>query len=172
MKSKSIVVISLLLVIIAIFVWLGYVLIFPKRFSNNVSKIAPPEIQVESVLAKKVATDHIKPVKISHDPFLPLSIKLDESDLMNLLKAPILSAKINKKIVYVSGVKGHNADMVTLSLNGRSTTFDFDSGNTHFLLDGKKYVVVYFNPTLEGALIMNLSNGKLNIVNSQGMIEE
>lgn len=171
MKNKVLVIV-LLLFVVAAFAWLGYVLLFPKTSRNNVSRFTPPTFQVESVLAKKVITDHVKPVKITHDPFSPLVIRLDRNDLINLLKAPIYSMNMNKRLAYISGVKSHNADMVTLSLNGRTITFDFNSGNTRFSFDGKEYVVVYFNPTLEGAVIMNLSNGKLSIVSSQGMIAE
>ncbi len=171
MKNKTLVVV-LLLFVVAVFVWIGYVLFFPKAHRSNASRFTPPTFQIESVLAKKVAMDYIRPVRITRDPFSPLIVKLDRNDLINLLKAPLSNANMNKRLVYISGVKSHDADMVTLSLAGKSVTFDFDSGKTRFSFDGKEYVVVYFNPTLEGAVIMNLSNGKLSIVSSRGMITE
>ena len=171
MKNKIAVVI-LLLFVIAIFGWLSYVLFFPKTTRTGTSKFITQTMQVKASLAKKVVTDHINPVKVTHDLFSPLVIKLSQSDLEKLLKAPVSGLRTDERLSYVSGVKSNALSMVTLSLNGKNATFNFNLGNTRFWFNGKEYVIVYFDPTLEGAIIMDLSDGKLSIVTFRGMIVE
>ena len=169
MKNKTVVTI-LLIFIVGIFLWIGYVLFFPKTAKNHNMSFVAPSFQVEAVLSKKVVMDHVRPLKMEVDPFAPLIVNLYQEDLVNLLKVPLLNFTLNRNLRYLSGVKGHEVNMVTLSFGGKSLTFDFDKANTRFSWKKKNYVVVYFDPTLEGAVIMDLSNGKLYTVTSQGLI--
>lgn len=169
MKNKAVITI-LLIFIVGIFLWIGYVLFFPKTTRSHNVSFATPSFQVEAVLSKKVVMDHVRPFKVEVDPFAPLVVNLNHEDLLNLLKVPLLNFALNRDLRYLSGVKGHEVNMVTLSFREKSLTFDFDKANTRFSWNGKKYVIVYFDPTLEGAVIMDLSNGKLYTVTSQGLI--
>ncbi len=169
MKNKTVVTV-LLIFILGIFLWIGYVLFFPKTTRNYNRSFTTPSFQVEAVLSKKVVMDHVRPLKMEVNPFAPLIVNLNQEDLVNLLKVPLLSFALDGDLRYLSGVKGHGVNMVTLSLGGKNSTFDFDKSNTRFSWKGKNYVVVYFEPTLEGAVIMDLSDGKLYTVTSQGLI--
>ncbi|WP_036222917.1 hypothetical protein [Mesoaciditoga lauensis] len=172
MKKNKIVVVLLLLFIIAIFGWLGYTLFFPKSSAPR-ARISsyPQSFKIEAILSKKVSTDYVKPINVKVDPFSPLVVRLNKSDLVSLLKVSISKSQIDKGLTYISGVKSGDINMVTLSLNGKNLTFDFDKSNTHFTWKGNEYVLVYFDPTYEGAVIMNISNGRLYTVTSQGLYD-
>ncbi len=169
MKNKAVVAI-LLMVIVGIFLWVGYVLFFPKTTMNRNESLGTPSFQVEAVLSKKVVMDHMNPLKIEVDPFTPLVVKLSQEDLVNLLEVSLSDSSFDKNLRYLSGVKGYGVNMVTLSFEGKKSTFDFGKANTRFSWDGKNYVVVYFKPEFESAVIMELSNGKLYTVTPQGLI--
>ncbi len=173
MKNKKIVVWLLLLLIIAIFGWIGYTLFFPKSPSRNFNvNVRPQTFRIESALAKKVSTDYVRSIKVTQDLFSPLTIKLNKEDLVSLLKRSDVNYKVNPDLRYLSGVKSDEVNMVTLIVSGKCITFDFDKSNTHFSWRGQKYVLVYFDPTYEGAVIMNIFDGQLYTVTSQGLIIE
>jgi spore coat protein CotH len=172
MKNKKFVVVLLLLFIIAIFGWIGYILFFPKSSSASIRSrnSYPQTFNIESVLAKKISTDYVKSVEMKNDIFSPLVVKLNKEDLISLLKTSDMNVKFNSNLRYLSGVKSHGVNMVTFLLNGKSVTFDFDKSNTHFSWNKSEYVLVYFDPTYEGAVIMNILNGQLYTVTSQGLL--
>ncbi len=171
MKNNKLIVTLLILFIVAIFGWIGYTLFFPKSSSAATSNMYPRPINVERALAMRVPVDFVKSIKVKEDLFSPLVVKLDREDLVSLLKSTsfaLTTAESNLR--YLSGVKSKNVNMVTFSLNGKSLTLDFNRSETHFSWKGQNYVLVYFDPAYEGAVIMNVSNGRLYIVTSRGLI--
>ncbi len=169
MKSKTLVIV-LLLFIIAVFGWIGYVLFFPKSPQRRRSNPYIQTFKIESILSKRISTDYVKPIEMKIDLFSPLIVKLNKRDLVSLLKTSDLKFKVDGSLKYVSGVKSQSVNMVTLSLGGKNMTFDFNRSTTHFAWKGTKYVIVYFDPIYEGAVIMNISTGRLYTVTSQGLI--
>lgn len=167
--NKNILVVVLLLIIIGSMAWLAYVYLFPKPAGASSARVSEPMQQVEFILKKKVSTSDISIGSFSNDPFSSLILKLNQPDLSALLKGTD-GVGADKRIVYISGAKSSVMSIATLSINRNVQTFDLDRGNSKFSFNGKEYVIVYFNPDLEGLVAMELSSGRLYVIKSQGMI--
>lgn len=166
---KNIISVILVLFIVGIFGYLGYVLFYPKsqnivRQTENVNVSA----QVSSILQRSVNTSKIKPIILKSDPFLPLMIKLDQTSFAELIKNSDLSTVVNSNVHIVGMAKGI-ANMVTLYVNGKLITLNL-TDKSIFEFEGKNYLVSYIDPALGSTVIMDLSTGNLYVVNSRGLI--
>jgi|UniRef100_A0A7V3REY6 hypothetical protein len=170
MKNNNMIVIILIIFIAAVFLYLGYIFFFPKNFSLSQSQ-HPIDLtkQFSSILQKNVYTDQIKPVKMEFNLFSPLVIKLNQNSFIELLNMN-QSSVINPNVFWVSGANGNDFEMATLSINGKIVTFNVRNADSTVELDGKSYLITYSNPIMEGAVLMDLSTGKLYVVNSRGMV--
>ncbi len=166
MADKNKILVPILIIfIIGIFLYLGYVLFFPKR---AVTVIRTSQPQVSVILNQPVKDDKINPVQLNSNPFLPLFIKLNEDSFENLIKSSVLSTNVNRSI-YVVGMAKGVANMVTLYVGGEVLTLNL-SDNSTFYFQGKRYLVTYIAPSFSSAVIMDSSTGNLYVVNSQGFI--
>ncbi len=171
MKNNKMLVVVLLLFIVAVFGWIGYTLFFPKS-SIPVSRrnFYSSSVNFERALNMKVPLDFVKSVSVGRDFFSPLIVKLNNKDFVSLLKTTFTVVKVDPSIKYLSGVKSKTVNMVTLLIGNDMRTLDFNRSQTHFSWKKQNYVLVYFDPTYEGAVIMNVSNGRLYVVTSRGLI--
>ncbi len=165
---KNIVVIILILFIIGIFAYLGYVLFFPKNQFYQPRQTVNLGIEVSSALQKKVNTQMVKPISLDLNIFSPLVIKLDQTSFEELIKNSDLSTNVNSNI-YVVGVAKGMTNMVTLYISGKIATLNL-TDNSIFDFGGKTYLVTYIAPTFGSVVIMDLSTGNLYVVNSRGLI--
>ncbi|BBJ28292.1 hypothetical protein [Athalassotoga saccharophila] len=156
----------LVIFIIGIFLYLGYVLFFPKGGGNIIRSNQTPQVSV--IVNQPVKTDKINPVQLNSNPFLPLAIKLNENSFENLIKSSALSTNLDRGI-YVVGMAKGIANMVTLYVSGEILTLNL-SDNSVFYFQGKRYLVTYIAPSFSSAVIMDSSTGNLYVVNSQGFI--
>ncbi|MCL5032765.1 MAG: hypothetical protein M1542_05960 [Thermotogae bacterium] len=165
---KNIVVVILIIFIIGIFAYLGYVLFFPKNQSYRSPATVNLTAEVSSVLQKKVNTEKVKPVSLDLNVFSPLVIKLDQTAFEELIKNFDLSTIVNNNI-YVVGMAKGVTNMVTLYISGNITTLNL-TDNSIFNFQGKMYLVTYIAPSFGSVVIMDLSTGNLYVVNSRGLI--
>ncbi len=167
---KHTIVIILIIFIVGIFIYLGYTFLFPKNqgFTQR-SNITGTIKQFSSILDQKVKTDEVKFVNLKFNLFSPLVIKLDQTSFAELLSLPENST-IDPNLFWVSGAKGESVDIITLSVNGKLITFNIGSGSAAVNFNGKIYLITYSDPVLEGAVLMDLSTGKLYVVSSKGIV--
>ncbi len=165
---KNIAVIILIIFIVGIFAYLGYVLFFPKNQSYERPQAVNLTAEVSSILQKKVNTEKVKPISLDFNIFSPIVIKLDQTSFDELIKNSYLSTAINKGMYVVGEAKGMT-NMVTLYVNGNLKTLNLIDDSI-FDFEGKKYLVTYIAPAFGSVVIMDLSTGNLYVVNSEGLI--
>ncbi len=165
---KNIAVVILIIFIIGIFAYLGYVLFFPKNQGYRPRQTVNLTAEVSSILQKEVNTEKVKPVSLDINAFSPLVIKLDQTSFEELIKNSDLSTSVNSNI-YVVGVAKGITNMVTLYISGKIATLNL-TDNSIFDFAGKAYLVTYIAPTFGSVVIMDLSTGNLYVVNSRGLI--
>lgn len=165
---KNIVVIILIIFIVGIFAYLGYVLFFPKNQSYRPSPTVNLAVEISSILQKQVKTEEVKPISLDSNVFSPIVIKLDQTSFEELIKNSDLSTTVNNNI-YVVGIAKGITNIVTLYISGNLKTLNLTDDST-FNFQGKMYLVTYIAPSFGSVVVMDLSTGNLYVVNSRGLI--